>query len=158
MNMLMDTIISNYTDTMNTFQDSFNSLAENPDYSGRFEYLNDLNGQLVKLLEIYRSNLTRTASLLEQVQAINADFTLPPHPGNITITVGPLSWLLLETLNPGLDWNPELFRFETLSLIDENMLRLMANTSVNGPDFLEIVTAFNNQSNRQTPTITFSPG
>jgi hypothetical protein len=38
------------------------------------------------------------------------------------------------------------------------MLRLIANTSVNGPDFLEILTAFNNQSNRQTPTITFSPG
>ena len=38
------------------------------------------------------------------------------------------------------------------------MLTLITNTSVQSVDFIEIVTAFNNQSNRQTPTITWSPG
>lgn len=156
--VFMENLLSSYTNITNTFQNTFNSFAENPDYADRFEYLADLNRQLMGLLEIYRSNLTRTASLLEQVQAINHDFSLQPHPDNVTITVAPLNWLLLETLNPDLDWNPEIFRFETLSLLDEGMLRALANTSSSGPDFLEIARTFNNQSSRQNPTITFSPG
>lgn len=156
--VLLDSLIDNYNDTANNFQDSFNSFADSTDTAARFEHLSNLNLQLLDFLNMYRNNLTRTASLLEQVQRINPDFTLHIHPYNLTITVSPVNWLVIEAFNPGFDWNPEIFNFETLSQMDKEMIRVVGNTSISGPDFWEIVTAFNTQSNRQTRTITFSLG
>lgn len=156
--VFLGNLLDNYQDTTNSFQDTFNNFAGDRDSSARFEHLSELNQQLMNFLNMYRSNLTRTASLLEQVQRINPGFTLHTPPDNVTIDVTPIPWFVIETFNPDFDWNPELFNFETLGWPDHATIRLVGNTSFSGPDFWEIVTAFNTQSNRQTRTITYSFG
>lgn len=85
--VLLETMLVNYADTTDTFQDSFNSLGTNEDYLARLDHLSGLNRQLMSFVEMYRDNLARTASLLEQVQRINPDFALHPHPENVTMDV-----------------------------------------------------------------------
>lgn len=155
--VFLDNILDNYADMSDTFQGALNAFAEYNDYMARYQHLADLNQQLISYLNMYRSNLTNTASLLEQVQTINSGFTLPDHPYSFRINVTGTNWLVIEAFNTDFDWNPEIFHFETLNSADEAMLRMMSNTIHFGPDYWEVVLAFNAQSDRQTRTITYSP-
>ena len=158
LDVFLDSLTNNYYDSTDTFQATLNSFSENPDYLDRFQHLSELNQQLVAFLDMYRGNLARTNTLLNQVQTINPGFELQVHPDNVTITVSFLNWLVIEAFNPDFDWNPEIFRFEPVTPAYYPSIRHVANTSFSGPDFWEVLTTFNTQSNRQTRTITFSTG
>ena len=153
-------IVGYYASTMDTFENTFNSLYENPNYLERIHYVYERNQLFMTNLTEYRNTLSRTGNLLQQIQAINPNFTLHSHDEIRSINVTPVRWFILRFLNPDMVWDSNIFSFEALNTTSIDLLLNLIGSpvSITPNIFQDILLTYSRLVNLQSPPIvTFSP-
>lgn len=104
----------------------------------------------------YRNAITNLQTLLQQIQTMNPEFTLPLPRFN-PIRVSPLEWFIINIIDDRFDWDPVIFQFDNFS--DALLERLNAlSAAPNGQPFVLIddIVASYNQTRQAPSTLPFN--
>ena len=127
-------------------------IAVNIDYISRMETMNRIMINFTDRYAEYRNSLQYLETVLQQIQTMNPNFTLP-LPSFNPIRVEPLEWLFINWYDENFVWDPVIFQFQNFSneILDHiNAIALNVNNNVDVFVRGELLSTYN--QNRQTPT------
>jgi hypothetical protein len=98
-------------------------LAGDTEYTENMNLLNPYMDHFMERLDAYMDGITTLGSTLDQIQEINPNFTIT-LPSFFTIDVSSYHWLLINSLQPNLVFDPHIFTVENL---DPTFIQFLAS-------------------------------
>lgn len=133
-NLLSDFLIQ-YGSSDN-FSEVMAAFTRNPGFCERLAQLLNYTQEFRTTLHNYNTSITITNNLLQQIQTVNPNFSLP-NPQINPILVTPSEWFIVQSLIlTDINWDPHIFTLSPLN-------------SDSSPDFLAIVGDQNIEATRQ---------